>query len=614
MRNSKIISDSDALLLYRVGPVLCCSPTRCVESVVVPPSMNKPPGVDELRPGVFRHVSGIVKTVDLRVAFGVDKERRSDTGRVIIVKLETGRPGFWVDEIIDVVEFPDKGWGQLPPLIPRDIFERILLLNEKIQLYCDFDKLNTCRKSGYLRDYIERLDEVGNRIDGSKDISGVGEQHVLSSGLTTRADKDNEKPAVETELDELAYAPMTSNTNDEPVIKSTSSLDLPDSIKSSGEKTQSETRNDALANVASEKISSIEKPSSTGDDGSVTDHKQVDDFEHDVPNYTNDVDRKYWEDREHSSYQKVTQYESRLSDYDDNDSTWQISVAVMAMALLLAVAVYYLLDSDLPDKAYSIDSRIVDLDEASLSDIELPVMAEIKATSIHEPVVKEFAESDEGLSADISSKHVESDEGLSVDISSTNVESGLLNNEESHIQPERILDKAAISIEKDDQGYVIVVDHTDNQYETEDLSKIANQLPSTSAQETFISPDNMNLPLAEKPQAEDLGEKSAAMKTKEEAVQASAPENNLELVFVSTEITRSEQSDKSVSESKASKENVKRQQIIHIVVKGDTLWYIAKRYINNPYRYPELARLSNIRNPDLIYPGDRVKIIIIDRQ
>jgi len=50
------------------------------------------------------------------------------------------------------------------------------------------------------------------------------------------------------------------------------------------------------------------------------------------------------------------------------------------------------------------------------------------------------------------------------------------------------------------------------------------------------------------------------------------------------------------------------EELEHIVVKGDTLWDITRRYIGNPYRYPELARLSQIRNPDLIYPGDRVKI------
>jgi len=57
--------------------------------------------------------------------------------------------------------------------------------------------------------------------------------------------------------------------------------------------------------------------------------------------------------------------------------------------------------------------------------------------------------------------------------------------------------------------------------------------------------------------------------------------------------------------------HARSEEIIHIVVKGDTLWDIAQRYIHDPYRYPELARLSNIKNPDLIYPGDRVRILII---
>lgn len=50
------------------------------------------------------------------------------------------------------------------------------------------------------------------------------------------------------------------------------------------------------------------------------------------------------------------------------------------------------------------------------------------------------------------------------------------------------------------------------------------------------------------------------------------------------------------------------REFVHIVVKGDTLWDIAKKYLKNPFRYPELARLSEIKNPDLIYPGDTVRI------
>jgi nucleoid-associated protein YgaU len=48
----------------------------------------------------------------------------------------------------------------------------------------------------------------------------------------------------------------------------------------------------------------------------------------------------------------------------------------------------------------------------------------------------------------------------------------------------------------------------------------------------------------------------------------------------------------------------------HLVVRGDTLWDIAKEYVGDPSRYPELTELGNIRNPDLIYPGDIVRIEI----
>jgi nucleoid-associated protein YgaU len=50
-------------------------------------------------------------------------------------------------------------------------------------------------------------------------------------------------------------------------------------------------------------------------------------------------------------------------------------------------------------------------------------------------------------------------------------------------------------------------------------------------------------------------------------------------------------------------------EIRHVVVRGDTLWDIAAQYLGDPFQYPELARLSQIRNPDLIYPGDVIRIV-----
>jgi chemotaxis signal transduction protein/nucleoid-associated protein YgaU len=48
---------------------------------------------------------------------------------------------------------------------------------------------------------------------------------------------------------------------------------------------------------------------------------------------------------------------------------------------------------------------------------------------------------------------------------------------------------------------------------------------------------------------------------------------------------------------------------IYTVVKGDTLWSISERFTGNPFNYPRIAGENKIANADLIFPGQKIRLL-----
>lgn len=72
--------------------------------------------------------------------------------------------------------------------------------------------------------------------------------------------------------------------------------------------------------------------------------------------------------------------------------------------------------------------------------------------------------------------------------------------------------------------------------------------------------------------------------------------------------TNSSNSSSSTNSTNSSRPNNNDNPDVYVVKAGDTLWSICKKYLGDGQKYSEIAKLNNIKNPNLIYPSQVIRL------
>jgi nucleoid-associated protein YgaU/chemotaxis signal transduction protein len=611
------IDDYNALLLYRVGPVRCCSPSQPVLTILPPPAITRPPGSDTLRPGIFKYGQWIVRTLDLREGFGVEQARWKHPGRIIVSEVAQGHCGIWVDDIIEVMETPTSGWGPLPPHLPRGIFSRTLLIDDTIYLYAEFAQLNTLQAGGYLRGYIEQLNaeapasKAQHAPRASESSRHAAAAPVRSNPSHVSTDAPGKQTSATGNDKTRASGHGTQETHTRPVKQGTKSTASANADKAHPEQDAAANRNDepsfnptprktnddrelvAPQSGFEQRPSRETRTSQANADHPPTKHAtyaaHADKQRPPTPTHGQPAARQVEQSATHVATRPAT---AHVPDNNSPNNTGRgLGVALVVLLLILLAPLggywWYHMTQSQPQSAGTPSKPPV----AETAHSEVP--SEPKPETIISGAKPDATAPEPDIPAEPDSSPDDAGSGpgddestredQAVAVTPTQPSANPNDDDEAQSEPDPVetasapvsSDQPRATIQRDAEGITIVL-------ETDDPAPVFKQPPQAKPALRLTEPTPFT------------------------AVPAVAPEPD----------PRAEPADTPRDETATTpdtkttpKVTAEQTEIVHIVVKGDTLWAIAERYVNNPFRYPELARLSHIDNPDLIYPGDRVRII-----
>lgn len=582
-----------SLLLFRVEPYRICVPSVDVEAIITVPTFRSIPQAPFAMRGVFSYRGQIASVISLRLKFGLHDYKDANTGQLVLARISCGLTGFWVDEVLDIVASTGEDVIALPVLSRLTVFDHFLILDDQIAQHTTFELIYQApdaspRQRSPEHSVLNQEVEAGQG-EKADDRPSVGTAEVIPLDTVESAGEEAD-PAVCQAADENVRQPDAKKKGIEarPGRKFDSTADVVD-LRSHRTKNQGASSTFRLKSRSAPAVIKRSKQSRHPSDRRQT-----------AVGTVNLSDRF---SRVRIAHQSVAG--SHIQPEVAGRSTRQRRYSIFAAGILLLAGLILLTYWLWPqDKRFITVARVLETEKitvtadpiptASSKDASRKLWSEIEgqqdtARSIPIRDNSAVAEKIPGTVASTGDTLGDSAGKLRSEIEEEQYTSQSLPADDNSPVAEKASDSVTATSEKVGEKIGITADG-EPKTEPDSESHVA-QTASMKASNTAESENRLL-----KIETDDFTltiERGQSGKTQQPPQKASAP----------TERTGD------TEPSPAGVAPVFATEHTHIVVKGDTLWDIAAKYLGNPFQYPELAELSRIKDPHWIYPGDLIRII-----
>ena len=545
----------NSFLTFRVGPYCLAVPAVDAEAIITMPEIRSVPLTPDSVAGVFSHRGKVTVVISLKRKFGIKESDDTSAGQLIISRLSTGLTAFSVDEVLDIISASGLNFSTLPALGMVTAFDRFALKNDEIILRTDFELLNRLEDSDELADSLKSL----------------------TSALKPKSDPDKPVSDEKTPISENhSQATLEEKGKQESIIHS-SSLDSSDPA-------------DKFLCIGTEKVSKqkfrmagkkfLLKP------GNISARKAI-------PYKARTVQRK-------------TQAGHRLPPnrqtvHEQPKRYLQLAAAGILIMTIIVISMIWFWPGSNKDLevAYrsepsdsnnrDVSTRPLDLPKHLLADDTSKILTgdDIINNKDDENFKTEKPVDTDRILPETEEKFTEAAEKDNTDFPTPQESKEVLRKDDESFKTEEPADIDRIPSEIEEKNFGAV--EKDNTYfptrrESKEVLRIETDDFTLTIERPHSHKAGSTPQLEQKPVTQ--GENSQILKAEKQSQPGKI--------------------DKAISTPVAAG----KIEIMHIVVEGDTLWDIAARYLGDPFRYPELAKLSRINDPDLIYPGDLIRITI----